>query len=85
MLSVRMGAYRATLGRKMIVVGVSPARWAGLRNGRATGARPMHLTAVERMVKPLFLPCSARGADMGISGFDQRISELGSGLPLEND
>ena len=31
--------YRAPLGRRTVVVALSPARWAGLRNGRAVGAR----------------------------------------------
>ena len=39
MASVCIGACPAPLGLKTIIVGVSPARLAGLRNGRAVGAR----------------------------------------------
>src|SRR5258708_3757566 len=69
MRPVWIGVCRAPLGLKAIVVGVSPARWAGLRNGRAVGARPRQLAAARRMVNREHLPSSTQGAGMGLSGF----------------
>src|SRR5258707_391552 len=45
MLSVWIGACCAPLGLKTIFVGASPARWPGLGNGRAVGARSRHIAA----------------------------------------
>src|SRR5258708_6168041 len=79
MLFVQVGACAAPLWLKTIVVGVSPARWAGLRNGRAVGARSGQLAAAAEEVKRVFLPSSPRGAGPGLlafSGFGPRVSDF---------
>src|SRR5258708_12372868 len=63
-----------------MVLGVSPARWAGLRNGRAVGARSRHLAAAGDTVKQEFLPSSAREAGIGLLDSNIRFSDLNRAL-----
>ncbi len=69
MLSVWIGENRAPLGRKTITVGVSPARWAGLRNGCAVAARLGRSTDTGLTGKAGILRASAHEAGVGISSF----------------